>query len=111
MDSNFGEDDVAAIYDLQYTWRTTPGSYAGRPLVMSWHIESVTGGVVSMTETTAEADGTVLHVGHGKLRFLDPSTLNGLLKEAGFAVEAQFGDFKRGPITSESRTIMTVARA
>jgi hypothetical protein len=85
--------------------------YAGRALVMSWRIESVAGGVVTMTETTGEPDGTVLHVGRGRLRFLDPPTLNGLLADAGFAVEEQYGDFSRGPITAESRTIVTVARA
>ena len=85
--------------------------YAGRALVMSWRIEAVADGVVTMTETTSEPDGTVLHVGRGKLRFLDPATLNALLADAGFAVDEQYGDFSRGPITSESRTIVTVARA
>ena len=85
--------------------------YAGRPLVMSWQIESVVDGVVSMTETTADQDGTILHVGHGRLRFLEPEALNRLLAEAGFAVEAQFGDFARGPITPASGSIVTVAKA
>ncbi|HET9173074.1 MAG TPA: class I SAM-dependent methyltransferase [Actinospica sp.] len=85
--------------------------YAGRALVMSWHVESVVDGVVSMTETTADEDGAVLHVGRGKLRFLPPDALSELLTAAGFAVEAQFGDFSRGPITPESRTVVTVARA
>lgn len=85
--------------------------YAGRALVMSWQIESVADGVVTMTETTSEPDGTVLHIGHGKLRFLSPATLNAHLEATGFTIEAQYGDFSRGPLTPDSRTILTVARA
>lgn len=83
----------------------------GRELLVSSEIESFTGGVVSMTETTSSPDGTALHVGHGRLRFLDLPELNALLAEAGFAVEAQYGDWQRGPITGESLEIVTIARA
>ncbi|HTJ67376.1 MAG TPA: class I SAM-dependent methyltransferase [Actinospica sp.] len=85
--------------------------YAGRPLVMSWNIEAVADGVVTMTETTSDSDGTVLHSGRGRLRFLSPAELNARLADAGFAVDEQYGDFGRGPLTPESRTIVTVARA
>jgi SAM-dependent methyltransferase len=88
-----------------------PLDYKGRALVMSWDVESVTDGVVTVTETTSLAEGTVLHVGRGKLRFLDPPTLNGWLEEAAFAVEEQYGDFNHGAITQASRSIITIARA
>ncbi len=85
--------------------------YQGRPLVQSWQIESVVDGVVTMTETTSEADGVTLHVGRGKLRFLDLPTLLLWLADAGFLTEAQYGDFSGGPITPTSRSIVISARA
>lgn len=83
----------------------------GRDLLVSWELESVADGVVTMTETTSTPDGTALHVGRGRLRFLEQAALNDLLGASGFKVEEQYGDWRRGPITSESREIVTVARA
>jgi SAM-dependent methyltransferase len=82
-----------------------------RPLVQSWQIESVVDGVVTMTETTSQADGVVLHVGRGRLRFLDLPPLLSWLAEAGFLVETQHGDFIGSPITPASRSIVISARA
>jgi SAM-dependent methyltransferase len=82
----------------------------GRVLRM-WHeVESVVGDVVTMTETAALPDGTVLRVDRASLRFFDVPTLGKFLTEAGFQVEHQYGDWKRGPVTSESREIVTIAR-
>lgn len=87
-----------------------PVTPAGRPLRV-WHeVEAVTGDVVTFTETTADADGTVLRVDRCDLRFLDVPALDAVLTEAGFAVEAQYGDWRRGPITDTSREIITIAR-
>lgn len=83
---------------------------AGRALRV-WHeVESVVGGVVTMTETTADPDGTVLRVDRAGLRFLDAATLDTFLAEAGFTIEARYGDWNRGPVTDSSREIITVAR-
>jgi SAM-dependent methyltransferase len=83
---------------------------AGRTL-RTWHdVESVEAGVVTFTETTADQDGTVLRVDRARLRFLDVPPLNRFLADAGFTVEAQYGDWQRGPITPASREIVTVAR-
>jgi SAM-dependent methyltransferase len=83
---------------------------SGRALRV-WHeVESVTGDVVSLSETTAEPAGTVLRVDRTSLRFLDVATLDAFLAETGFEVEARYGDWQRGPITSESREIITIAR-
>lgn len=83
---------------------------AGRALRV-WHeVESVAGGVVTFTETTAEPGGRVLRVDRGDLRFLDVATLNDFLAEAGFEVVAQYGTWDRGPIDSSSREIITIAR-
>lgn len=82
----------------------------GRKLRM-WHeVESVDGDVVTLTETTAQRDGTVLRVDRARLRFLDVPELAAFLTGAGFAVEEQYGDWRRGPITGASREIITVAR-
>jgi SAM-dependent methyltransferase len=76
-----------------------------------WHeVESVDGGVVTLTETTGDASGAVLRVDRGTLRFLDVPALAGFLTEAGFAIDQQYGDWQRGPITALSREIVTVAR-
>jgi hypothetical protein len=77
----------------------------------SWHeVESVVGDVVALSETTAEMDGTVLRVDRGSLRFWDAATLGGFLADAGFEVEARFGDFQRGPITGSSAVVVVIAR-
>lgn len=66
---------------------------AGRALRV-WHeIESVTGDVVTVLGTTARQDGTVLRVDRASLRFLDPATLDAFLADAGFEVEARYGDW------------------
>jgi SAM-dependent methyltransferase len=84
---------------------------AGRPIRMVYFVENVTGDVVTFTESTCEPDGTSLRVDRASLRFLDRDRLEALLNEAGFQVEAQFGDWDRSPFTPESREIITIARA
>ncbi len=81
----------------------------GRALRL-WHqVESVVGDVVTLTETTSAADGMVLRVDRSSLRFLDPAALGGFLAEAGFGIEAQYGDWQRGPVTDTSGEIITIA--
>jgi SAM-dependent methyltransferase len=82
----------------------------GRVLRMRYRVE-VRGGIVDTVEVTALADGTVLREDAGSLRFLDVEPLNGFLSEAGFEIEAQYGDWERGPITAQSKEIVTIARA
>jgi SAM-dependent methyltransferase len=75
-----------------------------------WHeVDSVLGDVVTFHETTAEPDGTVLRIDRASLRFLDVAALNLFLADAGFELEAQCGDWHRGPITDDSREIITIA--
>jgi hypothetical protein len=83
---------------------------AGRR-VRVWHlVEEVVGDVVRFTETISDPDGTVLRVDRASLRFLDVPALGAFLAGAGLAVEAQYGDWHRGPITDASREIITIAR-
>jgi SAM-dependent methyltransferase len=78
----------------------------------SWfEVEKVDGPLVTFTETMALMDGTPVRVAGTTLRFHTPETLNPFLVEAGFRVESQYGDQKTGPLTPDSREIITVARA
>jgi len=95
-------------------WNPSGGSditdASGRALRV-WHqVESADGGVVTVTETTALADGAVLRVDRMSLRFLGIQALSTFLAGAGFQTEAQYGDWHRGPITATSREIITIAR-
>jgi hypothetical protein len=83
---------------------------AGRRLRVAHRVESVLDGVITVTETTSDADGTPLRVDRASLRFLDVPALGGFLADAGFAIEAQYGDWHRGPITDGSTEIITIAR-
>ena len=77
-----------------------------------WHeVESVAGDVVTFTETTALADGTVLRVDRTSLRFPDVTAISTFLAGAGLEIEAQYGDWDRAPITPASREIITIARS
>ena len=49
-------------------------------------------------------------VSHSTLRFLGKAELDTALARAGLAIEAQFGDWDRGPLTDASPEIITVAR-
>ncbi|MBR7833158.1 class I SAM-dependent methyltransferase [Actinospica durhamensis] len=82
----------------------------GRVLRMRYRVEA-RGDIVELIEVTALADGTVLREDTGSLRFLDVEPLNAFLAEAGFEIEAQYGDWSHGPITLESKEIVTIARA
>ncbi|WP_214322657.1 class I SAM-dependent methyltransferase [Nonomuraea sediminis] len=84
---------------------------AGRTLRVSHHVESVVDDVVTFTETTSGAqDGTVLRVDRTSLRFLDAPALAAFLSEAGFEIEAQYGDWHHGPVRDAGRSIVTIAR-
>ncbi|HEX5496490.1 MAG TPA: class I SAM-dependent methyltransferase [Mycobacteriales bacterium] len=84
---------------------------AGRTLRVAHRVESVVGDVVTLSTETADAsDDTVSRVDQGRLRFLDVPTLGQFLTEAGFAIEAQYGDWDRSPVTESSREVVTIAR-
>jgi len=84
---------------------------AGRPVRISHVVDSVVGDVVTVTETTSDANGVALRVDRASLRFLDADALVGFLADAGFEIEAQYGGWSREPLDQTSREIITVARA
>jgi SAM-dependent methyltransferase len=97
------------------SWATADAEEAvdpsGRPVRVSHQVESVDGGVVTLTETTSDAAGTRLRVDRAQLRFLEPAQLAGFLARAGFTIEAQYGDWEAAPLTSAGTEIITIARA
>ncbi len=84
---------------------------AGRAVRVSHQVESVVGGVVTMTETTSDRAGRVLRVDRAGLRFLDAEQIAVALTAAGFAIEAQYGDWSRRPFEPAMPEIVTIARA
>ncbi len=81
----------------------------GRVLRTWHHVQDVDGDVVTMTETTGLPDGTVLRADCGRLRFFDVATLQTFLAQAGFGIEAMYGDWNRAPVTTCSAEIVTIA--
>jgi SAM-dependent methyltransferase len=76
-----------------------------------WHeVEAVDGDVVTLTETTADADGTPLRVDLASLRFLDIDALRDYVGGAGFQIEAQYGGWLREPLAPTSPEIVTITR-
>jgi hypothetical protein len=77
-----------------------------------WHeVEDVSADVVTITETTADLDGTALRVDRAKLRFLAVDELEVFLTDAGFEIEAQYGGWSRQPLGPLSSEIVTFAAA
>ncbi|MFD9129273.1 methyltransferase domain-containing protein [Kitasatospora sp. NPDC059571] len=84
---------------------------AGRALRVVHRVESVADGVVTFTETVQTRGGEPLRIDRASLRFLDADGLRGFLRQAGFTVEACWGDWARGPLTDASENIVVLARA
>lgn len=60
-----------------------------------------------MTFTAPHLDGP--RVSRSTLRFLSPDALASFLDEAGLAIEEQYGDWDRSPLTATSPEIITIA--
>jgi hypothetical protein len=84
---------------------------AGRALIVRYEVDSVADGVVTVAETTAMRDGTVLRVDRGRLRFLDVDALDRFLVETGFGVDVRYGGWRQEPFEPSSDEIVTLARA
>ncbi|MER5790992.1 class I SAM-dependent methyltransferase [Streptomyces sp. NPDC001980] len=80
--------------------------------VRVWHEVdgSPVGDRVTFTETYEGAPWPQPQVCRSTLRFLGPDALADFLNGAGLEVVEQYGDWARGPVTSGSPEIITVAR-
>jgi SAM-dependent methyltransferase len=84
---------------------------AGRDLRIVYNVEDVTDDIITLTESTTTPDGEALRVDRTRMRFLDRGDLNERLTAAGFAIQAQYGDWDSTPWTTQSREIITIAAA
>ena len=84
---------------------------AGTVVRMAHEVETpVDGNVVSFTITFTSRNWDRPQVSRSTLRFLDADSLSSFLSDAGLAIEEQFGDWNRQPLTDASPEIITIAR-
>ena len=132
-----GDDQLRASLAVIRSVLTEEGRFAfetRNPLARAWEawtpdnaVEVVCGGdaVVRMThEVETPFDGSRVsfnttfttpgwdwpQVSRSTLRFLDTDALSSFLSDAGLAIEEQFGDWDRQPLTATSPEIITIAR-
>ena len=80
-------------------------------LVRTWReIDTVDKNVVSYTTTYSCSRWEQPRTARSSLRFLDADSLSSFLSQAGLAIEEQFGDWDRQPLTDASPEIITIAR-
>ena len=80
-------------------------------MVRKWHeIETVDGDVVTYTSTFTSPGWDRPQILQGRQRFLDVDSLSSFLSGAGLAIEKQFGNWERQPLTDSSPEIITIAR-
>ncbi|MBI1210814.1 MAG: methyltransferase domain-containing protein [Alphaproteobacteria bacterium] len=72
--------------------------------------EPFDGRVVSFSHTFTSPRWASAQISHSTLRFLGRNELAVFLDGAGFAIEAQFGDWDRSPVSAASPEIITLAR-
>jgi SAM-dependent methyltransferase len=84
---------------------------SGATVRMAREIDSVVSGdIVSFSHTFTSRSWDRPQISKSRLRFLDADLLLSFLSNAGFAIEQQFGDWDRQPLTAASPEIVTIAR-
>ncbi len=84
----------------------------GRSARIETRVETpVEGDLVSFTHTFTSPAWHGPQTSRSTLRFLDLDALSRFLSDAGFAIEQQFGDWERQPLTEASPEIITIAVA
>jgi ubiquinone/menaquinone biosynthesis C-methylase UbiE len=68
------------------------------------------GDVVRFTTTYTSPRWDRTQQSRSTLRFIDRDSLASFLADAGLAIDEQFGDWSRGPVTDTSPEIITIAR-
>jgi len=103
---------------LDRAWERWPAQYSGEvadaggaPVRCTYRVEQpVVGGVVRSINTFTSPGWDQPEVSRGVLRFTAAETLAAFLADADLAIEAQFGDWTRAPLTPTSPEIITIAR-
>ena len=70
----------------------------------------VDGDLISFTTTFSSPTWDQPRLSRSTLRFLDAEAIRSWLSDAGLAIEEQFGDWDRRPLTDSSPEIITIAR-
>lgn len=84
---------------------------AAGAVVRKWHeIDTVDGNVVTYTSTFTSPGWDRPQILQGRQRFLGVDSLSSFLSGAGLAIEKQFGNRERQPLTDASPEIITIAR-
>ena len=85
--------------------------HGGAVVRMAHQVETpVVGDIVSFTVTFTSPRWDRPRVSQSTLRFLSVESLSSFLSSAGLAIDEQFGDWDRQPLTDRSPEIITVAR-
>ena len=80
-------------------------------VVRKWHeIESVVGDIVSYSTTYVSDSWDEPVTFQSAQRFHDADTVSSYLRDAGLAIDEQFGHWDRRPLTDTSPEIVTIAR-
>jgi SAM-dependent methyltransferase len=82
----------------------------GETVRVEYEVHEVKHDIVVFTETFVGQWWDEPQPHRGVLRFVRPEALASFLDDAGFEIEEQFGDWKRGPLTDASEEIITIAR-
>jgi len=69
----------------------------------------VEGDIIRFTTTFTSPSWDRPQVSHSTLRFLDADSLSEFLSGVGLAIQEQFGDWARRPLTDASPEIITIA--
>ncbi len=99
-------------------WERWPAEYTGEVadatgamVQCEYGVETpVKGDIVWSIGTFTSSGWDHPEVSRGALRFLDRDVLSSFLSDAGLAIEEQFGDWTRRPLTDTSPEIITIAR-
>src|SRR5207253_7866236 len=85
---------------------------AGVVVRMAHQVETpVDGDIVSFSVTFTSSSWDRPQVSRSMLRFVDADSLSSFLFDAGLAIDEQFGDWDRQPLTDASPEIITIARS
>jgi len=82
----------------------------GEPARVTYEVDAVEGELVRLSETLSGRWWDDDQVSQGTLRFPAPDVLSRFLDEAGFALDAQFGNWERTPLMAGSEEVITIAR-
>jgi len=82
----------------------------GDVVTVGYQVHEIAGDVVRLTETLSGQWWDRPQAESGALRFLTPDRLQMFLRDAGFSIEEQFGDWNRSPLTAGCAEIITIAR-